>query len=167
MLLALLIAWQYVTAPLGLTLFTGSGVNLILACCVMTCGYLPGLLMAIISPFLARLLGIGPSWLLVPFIAAGNLAFVLVWRLASGGKYGAKRDIPRLACTAVAAAAIKFGVLYAGIVKIAVPLIVNPPEKQAAVLTAMFSFPQLFTALIGGALAVALLPVITAKTQKQ
>jgi hypothetical protein len=159
-LLALLIAWQYVSAPLGITLVTGSGVNMILACCVMTCGYAPGLLMAVISPFMARLFGIGPSWALVPFIAAGNLVFALAWRLVSGGGYGDRRDFVRLIAAAIVAAALKFVTLYFAVVKFALPVIVKPNEKQAAVLSATFSVPQLVTALIGGALAVTLLTAL-------
>lgn len=161
-LLALLVAWQYASAPLGITLITGSGVNLILACCAVTCGFAPGLLMALISPFLARMLGIGPTWVFVPFIAAGNLVFALIWRLLSGGKrYTAVRSV----IAAIAAAIVKFAVIYIGIVQIAIPLILKPSEKAAETLSAAFSVPQLISALIGGGLAIAVLPIITSKTR--
>jgi hypothetical protein len=58
----------------------------------------------------------------------------------------------------IAAAAGKFCVLYVGIVKIAVPLFLNLPEQQAKVISSMFSFAQLVTALTGGIIAVMVLP---------
>ena len=58
----------------------------------------------------------------------------------------------------IAAAITKFLVLYVGIVQIAVPIFLGLPEPQAAVISNMFSIPQLITALVGGALAVILFP---------
>jgi hypothetical protein len=51
-------------------------------------------------------------------------------------------------------------VLYVGIVRIAVPVLLGLPERQAAVISGMFSLVQLITALIGGALAAVILPVL-------
>ena len=48
--------------------------------------------------------------------------------------------------------------LYVGIVQIAVPLLLHLPERQAAVVSNMFSIPQLVTALAGGAFALPLIP---------
>ena len=56
------------------------------------------------------------------------------------------------------ASATKFLVLYIGIVRIAVPLFLSLPEAQAAVVSGMFSIPQLITALVGGALAIVIFP---------
>jgi len=61
---------------------------------------------------------------------------------------------------AIVAAVIKFLVLYAGIVKIAIPLILSLNEKQGAMLTIAFSYPQIVTAAIGGALALTIVPPI-------
>jgi ABC-type Co2+ transport system permease subunit len=61
---------------------------------------------------------------------------------------------------AVSGAVCKFLTLYVGIVLVAVPMLLNLPEKQAAVVSGMFSVPQLFTALIGGGIAVIILPVL-------
>jgi hypothetical protein len=61
---------------------------------------------------------------------------------------------------AVTGAVCKFLTLYVGIVMVAVPLLLNLPEPQAAVISNMFSVPQLFTALIGGGIAVIILPVL-------
>ena len=54
-------------------------------------------------------------------------------------------------------AVIKFLVLYVGIVRLAVPVLLGLPEPQASVVSHMFSLPQLATALMGGTVA---LPVI-------
>jgi hypothetical protein len=163
-LLALLVAWQYATAPLKLTLLTGSGVNFITIVCVLSCGYTPGLLMALISPVFAKLLNIGPMWELIPFIAVGNLSLALVWRVITGGAHG-KPGAWRLPVAAICAALVKFALLYLGIVKLAVPVILKLAEPQSKVISATFSVPQLFTALIGGALAIAVLPLIRKLTR--
>jgi hypothetical protein len=158
-LLALLIVWQYLTAPLKLTLLTGSGVNFLLIICILTSGRVPGLCMALVSPVLAKLLNIGPMWELIPFIALGNVALALVWRLIAG-EVQAGRALWNAIAAAVAGAVVKFALLYFGIVKIAVPLVLKLQEPQAGVISATFSVPQLFSALIGGTLAVALLPLL-------
>lgn len=56
-----------------------------------------------------------------------------------------------------AAAAAKFLALYIGTVQIAVPLLLKLPELQAAVISSMFSIPQLATALLGGGMALLVL----------
>ena len=155
---ALLIVMQAVTAPLGNTMITGSIVNLILICAVMISGPASGLTVAAISPVFAKLFGIGPLWTLIPFIMLGNMVLVLVWHFA-GNRLPAQKYIAYIAA-AVCAAVAKFCVLYVGIVQIAVPLLLQLPEKQAAVISGVFSVPQLFTALIGGAVAVILLPLL-------
>ena len=75
--IALLIVLQAATAPLGNIIVTGTIVNLLLIVSVMSCGLASGLTVAAISPVMAKFLGIGPLWSLIPFIAAGNAALVL------------------------------------------------------------------------------------------
>ena len=72
--IALLIVMQAATAPLGNSIVTGSIVNLLLVTSVMTCGLSSGLTVAAVSPVMAKFLGIGPLWSLIPFIAAGDVA---------------------------------------------------------------------------------------------
>ena len=155
--IALLIGAQVVTAPLG-QFVTGSLVNLILIIAVKTRGFTSGLTVAFISPILAKLLGVGPLWMIIPFIMAGNIALVLVWYLMGRMKFAAKHVIHIVSL--VTAAVCKFIILYVGIVKVALPLFMNLPENQSAVISTMFSFPQLITALIGGALSTAILPAL-------
>ena len=76
-LLALLIALQWATA--GTQVFagqyiTGSCVNAVLAVAVLFSGVWSGVTIALLSPFFAKALGIGPQLIqIVPAIAAGNL----------------------------------------------------------------------------------------------
>jgi hypothetical protein len=58
----------------------------------------------------------------------------------------------------ISAAIAKFLVLYIGITQIAIPVFLSLPKPQSAVISNMFSIPQLVTALLGGALAVVLFP---------
>lgn len=156
-LIALLVVIQAVTAGFGNTIVTGTLVNAVLIIAVMTGGFWSGAVVALVSPVMAKLTGIGPLWSLIPFIAAGNLALITVWHFVCR-----RRGIPRYAGrigALIAAAVAKFLVLYLGIVKVMVPLLLKLPEPQATVISGMFSVPQLVTALLGGIVA---LPVLAA-----
>lgn len=154
--IALLIVLQAATAPLGNVFITGSIVNMLLIISVMTCGFASGFSVAVISPVIAKLIGIGPLWILIPFIAAGNIMLVLIWHFV--GNREVRHRYAAYIAALIAAAAAKFFVLYIGIVKIAVPIFLNLPEQQAKVVSNMFSLTQLITALIGGVIAVMILP---------
>ncbi len=161
-LTALLVVLQYVTS--GTQAFagqyiTGSCVNAVLAVAVLVAGVWSGATVAVISPFCAKLFGIGPQLIqIVPAIAAGNLAFVLALHFLIGGK---ERAIwQKLVGLAVSAAA-KFGTLFVLVVKVIVPMMAaNLKPKQIATFSTMFSWPQLVTALIGGALALSIVPIL-------
>ena len=153
--IALLVVLQAATAALGNTIITGSVVNMLLIVSDMTCGKMSGLCVAAISPILAKLIGIGPLWNLIPFIVAGNITLILIWHFIGNGHWGHKYAM-RIIALATAAAA-KFLVLYIGIVQIAVPLLLKLPEPQASVISSMFSIPQLITALLGGGMALLVL----------
>lgn len=155
---ALLVVLQAATAPLGNTLITGTVVNLLLIVSVMTCGLGSGLTVAVISPIVAKFIGIGPLWVLIPFIAAGNIILILIWHFL-----GNRNTIQKYAAyvTALITAAVaKYLVLYLGIVQIAVPFILELPDQQASVISHMFSIPQLITALSGGVIASIILPTL-------
>ena len=82
--LALLIAIQFLTKSLG-QLVTGSCVNLVLAIAVLIGGVWSGVTVAVISPFCAYLLGIGPAFLpLVPCISLGNAVYAVLFALLVG-----------------------------------------------------------------------------------
>ena len=162
-LLALLLTLQVLTKGFG-QLVTGSCVNAILAVAALVGGLGCGITVALISPVLAFLLGIAPQILTVPAIMAGNTVFVVLLCLF-GGK-DSKKLLRQIIAWIVAAAA-KFATLYA----IVVWLICGVLSKsllasgvlKAPMLTALpatFSWPQLFTALIGGAVALLIVPVL-------
>lgn len=155
---ALLVVLQAVTASWGNTLITGSVVNLLLIVSVMTCGLSSGSCVAVLSPVLAKLIGIGPFWSLIPFIVAGNLSLVLIWHFV--GSRQVRHPAAGKVVVLIAAAVAKFLVLYVGIVRIAVPIILRLSEPQATVVSNLFSLPQLITALAGGAAALCLLPLL-------
>ena len=155
-MIALLVALQGLTKPAG-QFVTGSCVNLILGVSTLVGGLWCGLTVALLSPFFAFLLGIGPALIqIVPAIAVGNIVLVLVlWLICRK----AKKLSPLSYGGAVAASVCKFAVLYALVVLLLLPLL-GLPEKQVAMMSAMFSWPQLVTALIGSFLAVTVSPVI-------
>lgn len=90
-LIALLVVLQAALMPLNNSLITGSIVNLLLIISVMTCGLSSGLCVAAVSPVIARLFGIGPLWSLIPFIAAGNAALVVLWHFIGNRSIGGKK----------------------------------------------------------------------------
>ena len=162
-LLALLVTLQALTKPMG-QLVTGSCVNAILAVAVLVAGLGSGVTIAIVSPVLAYLLGIAPQILTVPAIMAGNTVYVVLLHFLAG-KAG-KNMVMKVVAWVVAAAA-KFAALYFIVVKVICG--VMAPSLMAAstlkepmlkALPATFSWPQLFTALIGGAVALAIVPVL-------
>ena len=157
-LLALLIVMQAVTMTLGNSIVTGSIVNLILIISVMTCGLSTGITIAVISPFMAKLFGIGPFWSLIPFIAVGSIILVLIWHIIGNRDLRSKYIAYVLALITAALAKALF--LYLGIVRIAIPFILELPEQQAAAISGMFSVSQLITASIGGVCATIILSTL-------
>ena len=82
-MLALLIALQWITKPLG-QIVTGSCVNTVLAVTVLLAGMGSGVTVALLSPVFAYLLGIAPQLVTVPAIMVGNTVFVLLLKLLTG-----------------------------------------------------------------------------------
>ena len=162
-MLALLIALQQLTNPLG-QLVTGSCVNTILAVAALVGGLYSGLTIAVISPVLAYLLGIAPQALTVPAIMVGNAVYVvLLYLLADrSGKKLWKQPI-----AGIVASFAKFGVLHLIVCEIfcgvmAEQLLASGALKAPMLtkLPAMFSWPQLFTALIGSTIALLIVPLL-------
>ena len=150
--LALLLCLQFATKSLG-QLVTGSCVNLVIAMAALIGGLWSGVAVAAVSPFCAYLLGIG----LVPCVALGNA----VYALAFGGLVRAfllKKKVLAAIISMVLGAALKFLALYLVLVKLVAPNVV--PQAKYAVVTASFTWPQLITALIGGALALLVGPLV-------
>lgn len=155
-LTAMLVLLQGVTKGGG-QLITGSCVNAVLAIAVLFSGLWSGVSVAVFSPFFAFALGIGPKVVaVVPAIAVGNVVYVLILHFLLSKK---PCPIWRQGIGLLSAAACKFLTLYLIVAQLlcrVLPL----PEKQVTALTAMFSWPQLITALIGGCVALLIVPVL-------
>ena len=82
-MLALLVALQALTKGFG-QFVTGSCVNAVLAVTVLTAGLGSGIVVAVLSPVLAYLMGIAPQILVLPAIMVGNTVFVVLLRLIAG-----------------------------------------------------------------------------------
>ena len=162
-MLALLVALQAITKSLG-QLVTGSCVNAVLAVTVLVAGLYSGITVALISPALAYLLGIAPMLLTVPAIMAGNCVYVILLHFIAGKH---SRKLLRQVVAWLVAAAAKFASLYAIVVWLICGVlsesllasgVLKAPMLKA--LPATFSWPQLFTALIGGAVALLTVPAL-------
>ena len=162
-MLALLVTLQALTKPMG-QLVTGSCVNAVLAVTVLVAGLSSGITVALISPVLAYLLGIAPQILTVPAIMVGNCVYVVLLYFIAGKD---SKQIVRQVIAWLAAAAAKFAALYAIVVWLICGVfskgllesgMLKAPMLKA--LPATFSWPQLFTALIGGAVALVIVPVL-------
>ena len=160
-MLALLIVLQWATKPLG-QLVTGSCVNAVLAVTVLLCGLSSGITVALLSPVFAYLFGIAPNLVTVPVILLGNAAFVTVLYLAGGGK-----SFWRSAASWLGASLTKFALLYVlvtyGICGLLADALLARGLLKAPMLTALpasFAAPQLVTALIGGGVALLIVPVL-------
>lgn len=161
-MLALLIGAQFVTRSFG-QFVTGSMVNLILLVSVFVIGIYGGVTIAVLSPLLAFLAGIGPAFIqIIPIIAIGNALFVTIaWLIGKNFISKASLKDTMIATAGLLAASIsKFLFLWIGIVKITLPLIPGIKAKQIAVMSAAFSWPQLITALAGSVLAMIIAPVL-------
>ena len=173
LLLAMLICLQWVGSliPEQLTkqLVTGTLVNCVLAVTALLVGYSGAVTVALISPVCAFLLGIAPNFVTVLPIMLGNVCFVVLLHLLAGK---ARKWSWRQPVALVSAAGVKFAVLYLLVVKVICGVasgallgkklgsvvVLAPPMLK--MLPTMFAWPQLFTALIGGALALLIAPVL-------
>ena len=168
-MLALLVSLQALTKPLG-QLVTGSCVNTILAVAVLLGGLSCGVTIAVVSPVLAFLLGIAPQILTVPAIMVGNTVFVMMLHYLADP---AGRELARQIAAWLLAAVAKFAVLYLLVSKLICGVMaegllasgtLKPPMLQA--LPATFSWPQLFTALMGGTVALLIVPTLKKALKK-
>ena len=168
-MLALLVCLQALTKPMG-QLVTGSCVNAVLAVSALVGGLSCGLVVALCSPVLAYLLAIAPQILTVPAIMVGNTVFVVLLSLLAD-KSGKK--IVKQIIAWITAAAAKFAALYAIVVWLICGVLSESLLSSGALkaptlkaLPATFSWPQLFTALIGGAVALIITHVLRKALRK-
>ena len=171
---ALLVTLQALTKPMG-QLVTGSCVNAVLAVAALVGGLGCGITVALISPIFAFLFGIAPNFITVLPIMLGNTCFVALLRLIAGRTL---RPFWRQPVALATAAIAKFGILYLLVVrlicgvaadallgkKLGQTVLLAPPMLN--MLPAMFTWPQLVTALIGGAVALAIVPALRKALRK-
>ena len=172
-MLALLICLQWVGSfvPDQLTkqLITGSLVNCVLAVTVLFVGMSSGITVALISPICAFLFGIAPNFITVAPIMLGNVCYVVLLKRIIGKTW---KPFWKQPVALISAAVVKFGVLYLLVVelicgvasgvllgkKLGQTVLLAPPMLK--MLPTMFAWPQLVTALIGGTLALLIVPVL-------
>lgn len=177
--LALLICLQAlgsrIPEPMVKQMITGTCVNAILAVTTLVVGLGSGITLALISPVMAFVLQIAPNFITVAPIMVGNCAYVLLLQLFLGK--GLKPVWKQPVAVAVAATA-KFALLYTLVVrlicgvaagsllgkKLGKIVVLAPPMLK--LLPGMFSWPQLVTALVGGALALLMVPTLRRALRK-
>lgn len=162
-MVALLVTLQALTKGFG-QFVTGSCVNAVLAVTVLVAGLSSGITVALISPVLAFLLNIAPQILTVPAIMVGNTVFVVLLHFVAGSKNAALGQ--RIAAWLIAAVA-KFAALYLIVVKVICGVLADSllaagtlKQPMLTALPVTFSWPQLVTALIGGGIALLIVPVL-------
>lgn len=124
-------------------LITGTLVNCILLVFTAKSGLLSGAVIGVLSSILAAFMGISQI-VVTPAVAVGNALLCVVYSLLARQ---AKWHFPAM----IVGAVVKCAFLW-----LTVPLILagaGLPEKQTAMLSIMFSWPQGVTALCGGVLA--------------
>lgn len=162
-LLALAISIQLLRLP---QLITGSLINALLFLAVMLVGTAAAALLGIFTPLTALLAGIlaPPLAPLVPFIMAANAILAGMFGLLAGElpPRGNNFFTSRLSMAVLAAAVTKFVFLYAVTRWVLSWLHLHlPPAALAA-----FQMPQLYTALMGGVLALFTAQLLSKHQQK-
>lgn len=160
LLLALLVVVQLITkiipasVPIVSQLITGSLVNLILVVGAGAVGFSATAVAAVLSPVLAFAFGQMSIPPMVPVVALGNLVIVAItWAFF-------KKDGRGMQTLGIIVGAVaKCAFLWAAAALIVIPLFFKA-SKLAAKITLLFSWPQLVTALIGGFLALLVLPAV-------
>lgn len=135
--------------------FTGPLVNCMLLLSALFVGPIAGILVGLITPWVASLVGILGVPALIPFIMLSNGIYVLGFYL--GRKLLGKKVLGSAAGIA-GGAAVKFLLL-----SLAVNFIVEVPPAAAKAM----QLPQLFTAIAGGVLAVLAAKLIARSGRKE
>lgn len=150
-LLALALVFQ-----IGFTQFAqpavGPLVNMTLLVAAVVVGSAPAIVIGCLTPLMAFVLGIMPLLPVVPFIMIANAIYILSFNLIrkSIPKYG---DIVGV----IVAASLKFAFLAISIRYFVTFFVEKIPPK----LVTAFTLPQLYTALIGGFLAIVIVKYLS------
>ncbi|NLO83411.1 MAG: ECF transporter S component [Clostridiales bacterium] len=130
----------------------GSLVNLCLIVAAVITGIQGGLIVAVLTPVIAFLQNVLANPVLVPFVALGNATIVIIVALL----YDRNKYV-----SLIVGALSKFLVLYLTVVHFAIPVLLgNIPAQAKELMSLRFSWPQLVTALVGGWLALMVLPLL-------
>lgn len=172
-MLALLICLQWagsmIPEPITKQLVTGSCVNCVLAVTVLVVGWRSGITVAAISPIFAYALNIAPNFITVLPIMLGNAIFVTQLSMIMADR---ARPFWKQSYALITAAFAKFGLMNFLITDVICGFaaeyllgkklgdIVLLGDAMLTKLPAMFAWPQLVTALIGGALALLITPTL-------
>lgn len=138
----------------------GPLVNMVLILTVIYVGVPSGVLVGALTPLVAMILGIMGLPVLVPVIAVGNSLLVVMFETVNKwlGKFSW-----HMYAAFVVAAIFKFIFLYTA-VRSLVPLVM--PKVPAPILAA-FGVSQLYTALIGGFMAIMIYLVLPKQLRKK
>lgn len=123
----------------------GPLVNMTLIVATLIVGPLSATLIGVLTPLVAFLLGIMPLLPIVPFIMIGNAIFVFSFYLVSNKRGFLFEGIGVVVAALLKTAFLAFSVRY---------LVINFVAKVPPKLVTALSLPQLYTALIGGFLAI-------------
>ena len=141
-------------------LITGSLVNCVLIVFAGCVGLTNAVTVGILSALLASVIGVGPQILpVVPLIALGNVIIVLVYWLCAE-----KGNLP-IILSVVISSICKCGFMWLTIPWV-LSMLTKVPEKQVSTLSVMFSWPQGITALIGGIIALMIIPKLKKSIKK-
>ena len=126
--------------PGPITMFLiGSLLNMTLILAVCYTGVMPTSIIGILLPIVAFMQGQLAIVFMIPIVAVGNIVYVLYCRKFWQGKF------------VWLAPFIKMAILYVG--SLWVIHMLHLPEKTAAILSFMMSWPQIITGLVGIILA--------------
>lgn len=160
-LLALIVVIEYLMVGPQYILIKGSIVNLVLVMGTLLVGLPAGMFISIFTPVLALVTGHLALPVLIPLVTVGNLVLVVIWWMVMRGVQ-LQQVWWRYGLVIVMSSVLKFAVLYLAVKSYVLPVVLSAQvAKQpqlAKVLLAQFGMPQLITAVIGGSLAVIILP---------
>lgn len=167
LLLALLVVVQLLTftIPKGLPLvsqfFTGTLVNMVLIVGTGSVGLSGTAVAAVASPLLAYAFGQMTFPQMLPVVAVGNLIIVVIlWLFFRPSADAEAPGLCRSVLGIVVGAAVKSIFLWGMTVWLILPMFFAGKTKVAEKLSMMFSWPQAITAVVGGILALLVLPAI-------
>lgn len=149
--IALLVIFQYITSFFSNQLLTGVCVNAILALSAFKTNLKTMFGIAVISPALAFLLGIGPKIpLFIPFLIISNCIFVyFVWLGLDYSKKKSKSPFVFIFLGICFGAILKSLFIFVSSVYV-LPLFLVLNKMQKIILSSAFSFTACISAILGG-----------------